>query len=186
MFTRMTGQSANMPSKRQRQTWIKPSRTTGSVVARRKTGGAICTPNANGVGRRTISGGTEKNIAGRLNRIGITIITNRARLRGLSLGLVPDGPFASLLSLPEIPIVLSLLLSSCPTLIRFTVHAVGFGGGDSVSSVARRDFYRTAESAVRSFPGRSEFVPLRNSQNDGRREARPSVRQQTARRSQQC
>ena len=33
------------------------------------------------------------------------------------------------------------------------VHAAGFGCWDSVRSVARRDFYRTAESAVRSFPG---------------------------------
>jgi DNA uptake protein ComE-like DNA-binding protein len=34
-----------------------------------------------------------------------------------------------------------------------------FSCGDPVRSVARRDFLRTVESAVRSSPGRSEFVP---------------------------
>ena len=52
----------------------------------------------------------------------------------------------------------------------------GFGCGVPLRSVARREFFRTAESAVRFSRGRSEFVPLRNSQNDDRREGRHPVR----------
>jgi hypothetical protein len=51
-----------------------------------------------------------------------------------------------------------------------------FGGGVPLRSVARREFFRTAESAVRFSRGRSEFVALRNSQNDDRREGRHPVR----------
>jgi hypothetical protein len=66
--------SAGMQSKRQKPDWTGRSITGASTAAKRMNGGENCMPNGSVVGISIISGGTGKNIDGKLSTIGITIM----------------------------------------------------------------------------------------------------------------